>query len=491
MDRFFINVSGTKFEISKAALLTQPDTRLGKIALSTSTSEKKELYFDRPATAFESILTFYQTRKLHMPPNLCPNSFKEELDFWQIDYEFLDKCCLYSFIQFMDMHTARIEFQHEQNETLSKTVVSKCSAMKNRVWKIIDYHETTLLSKLYLIVGITIVLLSVGVLALSTLSTFRSPVPLCEAFKYMSFGEAECNIATAYADQDCNTLKAKYKEDEFFMYYMDPSFYDDDQTNISNNDSLKQKFEQFLARNHTGVTQKSKMFVKIDHFFTAFFTAEFLLRLFVCPNVKAFFKSILNLIEMFILVGTYVVIAISNSKLRPTCTDLMSVIEDFMDFIKMIRVIRLLRYCQNLAAVRVLTFSIKKNVKDLILLFFHISLIVLIFGNIVYLSEDRHNIDSIPQGWWLGVITITTVGFGDVVPTSVAGKIICSACALCGILTLALLTSIFVETFMSLYGVAQIDTVPKEDRIRRWDHYSKKNRGNGRPDFIDIKKTKI
>lgn len=89
------------------------------------------------------------------------------------------------------------------------------------------------------------------------------------------------------------------------------------------------------------------------------------------------------------------------------------------------------------------------------------------------------------------VITITTVGFGDVVPTSVAGKIICSACALCGILTLALLTSIFVETFMALYGVAQIDMVPKEDRIRRWDHYSKKNRGNGRPDFIDIRKTKI
>ncbi|XP_052098414.1 potassium voltage-gated channel subfamily S member 2-like [Mytilus californianus] len=489
MDRFFINVSGTKFEISKAALLTQPDTRLGKIALSTSTSEKQELYFDRPATAFESILTFYQTRKLHMPPNVCPNSFKEDLDYWQIDYEYLDKCCLYSFIQFLDLHTARIEFQYEKNETLSKTVVSKCSAMRNRIWKVIDYHEATLLAKLYLIVGITIVLLSVGVLALSTLSTFRSPVPLCEAFKYMSFGEAECNIATAYADQDCNKLKVKYKEDESYMYYMDPSFYDDDQTN--HNESLKQKFEQFLARNHTGVTQKSKIFVKIDHFFTAFFTAEFLLRLFVCPNVKSFFTSILNLIELFILVGTYVVIAISNSKLIPTCTDLMSVIEDFMDFVKMIRVIRLLRYCQNLAAVRVLTFSIKKNVKDLFLLFFHISLIVLIFGNIVYLSEDRHNIDSIPHGWWLGVITITTVGFGDVVPTSVTGKIICSACALCGILTLALITSIFVETFMSLYGVALIDAVPKEDRIRKWDHYSKKIRENGHSDFIDIKKTKI
>lgn len=148
MDRIVLNISGTKFEVTKTLLKEHPNTKLGKAVLYGDGVESQDIFFDRPASAFEAILTFYQTNKLHIPTSMCPNAFKDELEFWEISYEALDKCCMYTFIQFMEKHTTRLEFQTMKNTTEPvKSIGSDYLAVKNRIWNILDHRETTWISK--------------------------------------------------------------------------------------------------------------------------------------------------------------------------------------------------------------------------------------------------------------------------------------------------------------------------------------------------------
>lgn len=72
----------------------------------------------------------------------------------------------------------------------------------------------------------------------------------------------------------------------------------------------------------------------------------------------------------------------------------------------------------------------------------------------LYVAEqfDQHSqIRNIPEGIWWGVATMTTVGYGDIVPISLWGKIVASACVVSGVIAVALPTPIIVANFNRFY----------------------------------------
>lgn len=73
--------------------MAYPGTRLGKLAETVDDVQWDEFYFDSPAEPFGSILTYYKTGELHLPPMVCPNVFKSELRYWEIDHNKLEQCC--------------------------------------------------------------------------------------------------------------------------------------------------------------------------------------------------------------------------------------------------------------------------------------------------------------------------------------------------------------------------------------------------------------
>jgi hypothetical protein len=100
------------------------------------------------------------------------------------------------------------------------------------------------------------------------------------------------------------------------------------------------------------------------------------------------------------------------------------------------------------------------------LLVFFLIIGVIIFSSCVYFLELDHpysDFNSIPDGFWYAIITMTTVGYGEIVPKTVPGKLIGAMCAIAGVLTIALPVPIVVSHFQFFYqGNQMLKKVSKE-----------------------------
>lgn len=107
-----------------------------------------------------------------------------------------------------------------------------------------------------------------------------------------------------------------------------------------------------------------------------------------------------------------------------------------------------------------------------LLLYFCLFLVtgIVIFASLVYYAErlqtnTRNDFKSIPEGLWWAMITMTTVGYGDMVPRTYAGMMIGAVCALSGVLTIALPVPVIVSNFTMFYSHTQArEKLPRQRR---------------------------
>ncbi len=103
--RVNLNVGGQKFQALWKCLANYPNTRLGKLACSTTHEEileccdtyslkNNEYFFDIHPRSFGSVLNFYATGQLHLMDAVCVMSLNEDLQYWGLDGDvFLEQCC--------------------------------------------------------------------------------------------------------------------------------------------------------------------------------------------------------------------------------------------------------------------------------------------------------------------------------------------------------------------------------------------------------------
>mmetsp|Transcript_28818 Transcript_28818/g.61249 ORF Transcript_28818/g.61249 Transcript_28818/m.61249 type:complete len:275 (+) Transcript_28818:1-825(+) len=110
-------------------------------------------------------------------------------------------------------------------------------------------------------------------------------------------------------------------------------------------------------------------------------------------------------------------------------------------------ILRLLKALRNFSKLKLLFHALQISSGALTVPLFMLLVLVLVFSTLLYLFEDRESIQTMPHAIYLVVITLSTVGYGDTVPKTDLGRLICSLLAVCGVIYMAMPLSIVGNAF--------------------------------------------
>lgn len=219
------------------------------------------------------------------------------------------------------------------------------------------------------------------------------------------------------------------------------------------NETLQNNTNIYNETNRDNTHARVKFLTIMDFFTVAFFLVELIFRFIFCPNKKRFVRSFLNIIDIIALTSECSINLIESFFPQEKYTDVSSL--DFIECIQIARVFRLFRLVKNFIGFRVFIYSVRASFKNMVLMVFLMFVAALIFSAVIFYT-DRTQYTSIPDAIWWAVVTMTTVGYGDLVPKSLLGKLIGCLCAVTGVFVLAVLIPVLVSNFVLFIGFARI-----------------------------------
>lgn len=144
-------------------------------------------------------------------------------------------------------------------------------------------------------------------------------------------------------------------------------------------------------------------FFCVDTVCVAIFTTELILRFYVCPKKRKFFKEFLNIIDLLSVVPYYISLVI----------EAFGVDSSFLQILKVLRVLRILKLTRNSRRLRCLLLTLRRCAVDIIFLYCICLLAIILFGTALFYLQDNtepRQFGSIPESFWYICITLMTVG---------------------------------------------------------------------------------
>ena len=156
----------------------------------------------------------------------------------------------------------------------------------------------------------------------------------------------------------------------------------------------------------------AEILLALEWFFTIIFTIEYALRLFCLERPSRYARSFFGIVDIISIVPTYISILIPG-----------------VQALLIIRVLRLLRFfrvfkmARYVSESRFIISSLKASKQKIIVFLFTVLTIIIVVGALMHVVEGgRQGFENIPQGMYWAAVTLTTVGYGDVVPITALGK---------------------------------------------------------------------
>jgi len=174
-----------------------------------------------------------------------------------------------------------------------------------------------------------------------------------------------------------------------------------------------------------------------EWFITIIFTIEYVLRIYSHPKPLKYILSFWGLVDLASVLPNYISLFITGSH--------MILPIRLLRLLRVFRILKLGRYFQE--AEEMLKALSRSSYKIIVFLLSMIFLVI-ILGSLMYVVEEgKGGFDSIPKSIYWAVITITTVGYGDIVPMTSLGKFIASFIMITGYSIIAVPTGIITAEF--------------------------------------------
>ena len=174
-------------------------------------------------------------------------------------------------------------------------------------------------------------------------------------------------------------------------------------------------------------------FIVAEWFFTLLFTVEYLLRLWVVRRASSYAFSFFGVVDVLSILPTYISLVVPGAQV------LLSV-----RILRVLRIFRVLKLANYLDEANTLGRALAASRRKILIFIFVVLTLVTVVGSMMYLVESEANDDfsSIPQSVYWAIVTVSTVGFGDIFPVTPLGKALASVLIVMGYGIIAVPTGI-------------------------------------------------
>lgn len=186
-----------------------------------------------------------------------------------------------------------------------------------------------------------------------------------------------------------------------------------------------------LVSGHVWVVRS---FVVLEYVLTVFFTLEYVIRLYCSPRPKAYALSFFGLIDLLSILPMYLGFFLHSARF-------MIVLRSF----RLIRIFRIFKLFAFLQEGYLLLESIRASFRKISVFFLFVTIIVICLGTVMYMvehDEPGSQFTDIPTSIYWAVVTMTTVGYGDITPVTQSGRFFSALVMLLGYTIIAVPTGI-------------------------------------------------
>lgn len=175
-----------------------------------------------------------------------------------------------------------------------------------------------------------------------------------------------------------------------------------------------------------------KLFIFLELFISLIFTAEYILRIITIKNKKDYIFSFFGMIDLLAIIPFYL------SLFFPVTKYFL-----ILRMLRMLRIFRILNLMDFMNDGSVIIRALRNSSRKIYIFLLFLMIFSVVVGSIMYMVEGhREGFESIPQSIYWAVVTVTTVGYGDVSPTTPLGKFFSIILMLAGYSIIAVPTGI-------------------------------------------------
>ena len=198
------------------------------------------------------------------------------------------------------------------------------------------------------------------------------------------------------------------------------------------------------------------LFDILEWVFTILFSIEYVLRIYSVKNPMKYIFSFYGIIDLLSLIPSFLGIGLGTTNNIGSIKTIRTI-----RLIRIFRILKLIRYVKEAAALKKAFIASKQRIIVFLFIVFAISVLM---GTIIYMLEDpKDGFTSIPRSIYWAIVTLTTVGYGDVTPSSPLGQVLTSLTMFLGIgmfaLPAAILASAYYEEIQKRNFLITMETI--------------------------------